>query len=829
MSSIYGVQHNADLDPAIFHRDTRPFLIRLSSALSSHGGILVVILALMAIANPFIVALPLASDFIFTFGIILYLVVSRLNSKYLLSDPLRTNKDGEFVNFKNKITDEDDLGIFCLGQDGITGSSLWLSNPDARAHALVFGATGSGKSMFLLGIVYQALVLGAGLCMVDGKADNSIFWMVYSLVRRFGREDDFLLINYLINEGNLETGARLTNTTNPFAHGTDEQLRSLIVGLMRESGGDSAMWKGRSSSMLGALMTVLCCLRDRGELLLSIGAIREHITLPKLIQLTQRTDLPLAEVKPIRDYLEELPGYKAEDAITGTLASEAYKQHGFLVMQLTEVMSTLSQTYKDIFMVPLGEVDFRDVIFQRRILFVMLPALQSDPDKLEGLGKMIVSAIKGALSFALGSEVEGLKAEVIDRKPTFDRVPFLLLLDEYGYYSVKGFAVVAAQARSLGLSVFFAGQDFPSFKRGGEEEAWSTVANTNLKICLKLEDPKETYEIMRDRAGEGHVTVTYGHEKAKGVLSTGASFNDKGETRLEKQFRINIRDLTKQAKGEAHIIFGDVLSRAKWFYVKPIMVPEARLNKFLMVEGATIDNIAKRKLASEKLDALFSGKDPCEIAESPRKARFKRTQGSIDVDKTDILLKEFIGAFNKSRNHAIPVGDSIKYAVSYIKHNQELSDAKMSKEATTSSGTKVGDSIASEINNLDGVDSSVATRGGSSDESNDNSLSSMAKKYESVFIEALNKGVIASIESKKGYPLSLKEQKEYLPESQLMSREAKYGADKATAEKNAEKAIDILTKNIIYPGQPYPNKRDPKELTSAIDLLMNDLKSINGE
>ena len=81
-----------------------------------------------------------------------------------------------------------------------------------------------------------------------------------------------------------------------------------------------------------------------------------------------------------------------------------------------------------------------------------------------------------------------------------------VFLDEYGYYAVKGFAVVPAQARSLGFSVIFAGQDLPAFQKASKEEAASIGANTNIKICMKLEDPTETWEFFYKTAGESYVT-----------------------------------------------------------------------------------------------------------------------------------------------------------------------------------------------------------------------------------------------------------------------------------------------------------------------------------
>jgi len=81
----------------------------------------------------------------------------------------------------------------------------------------------------------------------------------------------------------------------------------------------------------------------------------------------------------------------------------------------------------------------------------------------------------------------------------------MCIFDEYGYYAVEGFAVVPAQARSLGFSAIFAGQDLPAFQKASKEEALSIGANTNIKVCMKLEDPIETWEFFPKTAGEAFV------------------------------------------------------------------------------------------------------------------------------------------------------------------------------------------------------------------------------------------------------------------------------------------------------------------------------------
>ena len=69
------------------------------------------------------------------------------------------------------------------------------------------------------------------------------------------------------------------------------------------------------------------------------------------------------------------------------------------------------------------------------------------------------------MAAGLGDAVEGTYRELITRKPTNAPTPYLCVLDEYGYYAVQGFAVVPAQARSLGFSVIFAGQRFTCFPK----------------------------------------------------------------------------------------------------------------------------------------------------------------------------------------------------------------------------------------------------------------------------------------------------------------------------------------------------------------------------
>ncbi len=206
-------------------------------------------------------------------------------------------------------------------------------------------------------------------------------------------------------------------------------------------------------------------------------------------------------------------------------------------MQLVRVFTSLADTYGHIMRTNLAEVDLRDVVLNRRILCVLLPALEKSLDELSNLGKVIVSTLKAMITSGLGEHVEGEYSDLVDAKPTNSKTPFLCVLDEYGYYAVEGFAIVPAQARSLGFSIIFAGQDLPAFQKASKEEAASIGANTNIKVCMKLEDPTETWDFFMKSAGESYVTHVENFQIDQGSVL--GSYQEGEGARVEKRARID--------------------------------------------------------------------------------------------------------------------------------------------------------------------------------------------------------------------------------------------------------------------------------------------------
>ena len=434
----------------------------------------------------------------------------------------------------------------------------------------------------LLSLAYNSLVQGSGLIYVDGKGENVLYTKVFSMARTMGREDDVLCINYMTGSRDVfgPQEKKLSNTLNPFSSGGSGGLTELLVSLMDDGGGGGDMWKGRAISLISAIMMALTYMRDQKEILLDVEAIREYLILDNIIKLYKtRRDFPGHIRASLRAYLVSLPGFQESAPKQGETVME---QHGYLQMQFTKILGSLSDQYGFIFKTNLGEVDFKDVVLNRRILVVLLPALEKSTDELANLGKIIVACLKQMMAQALGATVEGSYAEVVETKPTNSPTPFMTVLDEYGYYAVKGSAVMPAQARSLGFSMIFAGQDLPAFEKASKEEAASIVANCNIKICMKLEDPISTYDLFEKSAAETTVVIDGKYERKEGSFFGG--MRQAGGGSVETRKRINILDLKDQKEGEAHIIFKSALVRAKMFYAFTPKPPEITMNYFVRVE-----------------------------------------------------------------------------------------------------------------------------------------------------------------------------------------------------------------------------------------------------
>jgi len=466
-----GTDGNQEIDSRTIRPDTRRFTKKASEFFGTTDGVVAMMMALPIFAL-FMVKVPFSGELMI---VVMWMFYS------IFVDPGHTDperKGGKIrkydfpfrVPFIAKRFDGSmsgtrlGNGITFLGKEISTKLEIWTGDSDLRTHMLCLGTTGSGKTEFLLGLVYNALVQNSGFIYTDGKGAVDLFNNVFRLARYLGREDDLVTINFLTSGRDFldKQKDRTTNTMNPFALGSSGMLIELIIALMDDSGGGGDMWKGRAIAFVAGLTRTLCYLRDKGYLLLDAGKFMEYFELPVIEKLVwdktiteNNQDIKIEDaifdkvLAPLKTFILTLPGYKRESK--GNQEQKTTEQHGFITMQLTRLFGDLGYTYGYIFQTTLGEVDMYDVVINRRILVVLLPSLERAPDSLKMLGKLIVGSIKQMMAGCLGNRLEGSVREIVMARPTNAAVPFYVVLDEYGYYAVLGFAVAPAQARSLGF------------------------------------------------------------------------------------------------------------------------------------------------------------------------------------------------------------------------------------------------------------------------------------------------------------------------------------------------------------------------------------------
>jgi intracellular multiplication protein IcmO len=594
-----GLDKRNEQNPQWLIRDTRTFGQRVGDFFKNSAAVSVTLMVL-AVS---VIMVPAITDLCLIAAISIFLIAVTRKASLPFRLPMTAKRKDYNDTAPDSNKPRKGRGIYYFGNEKHSNLELWFSNEDMRTHVLIFGSTGSGKTEALVSLAYNTLLQSSGFIYVDGKGDNALYAKIFSMVRSLGREDDLLLINFMTGARDVigPQKTRLSNSMNPFSLGSSSMLSQLVISLMDSSSqsSDGDMWKGRAIVFVEAIMKVLVAMRDAGYILLDANTIRNYFQLERLEPMVMdkvfirdgQEPISLEGVsplvlEPITNYLFNLPGYTKERK--GKQVSQVYEQHGFITMQLTRVFGLLADTYGHILRTNLAEVDLKDVVLNRRILVVLLPALEKSPDELSSLGKVVIASMKAMMAAGLGDEVEGRYQDLIQRKPTNAPTPYLCVLDEYGYYAVKGFAVVPAQARSLGFSVVFAGQDLPAFEKASKEEAASIGANTNIKICMKLEDPMATWEFFQKTAGEAYVTHVSGFQsEARGMLN---SYLDTRGAQLEKRARIDLMDLKDQGLGEAHIFFQSSIIRAKMFYANPKPVKAMRLNQLLKI-AEPLDNL----------------------------------------------------------------------------------------------------------------------------------------------------------------------------------------------------------------------------------------------
>jgi len=507
--------------------------------------------------------------------------------------------------------------------DGLTPMSCIKVDREDGLYVME-GHVTTHNTELLLGVVSQTLMWSSGFLFIDGKGTTEFYARAWTLCKRFGREDDLRVLNFTDPGGDPDAPAggpsTQSNTLNPFSKGSPDQLMNIVVSLMGDAGSGNDMWKSRAISLVTAQMMALCELRDSGEILLNVQTVRDFLALGKgvdkaklrgkkptkveeipkeawdemrtragLIELylrAMKVKLSQTTLLALRGFFDTLPGFSLEKAMAGDpQETKCNEQYGFLSMQLTKPLGSLADGYGHIFRTPLGEIDMDDVVLNRRILVVLLPALQKAPEEMQNCGKIVVTLAKIMMGNAAGFELQGTRQEIVEAKQTRAPSPYIVVLDEAGYYMVPGIDVMMAQARSLGFMIIVAGQDMAAMQKTSPQIAETAAANASILAVGKTVDGDKTISFVQRLIGKSTVSVSSGFQSQPGVL--GNRWVDRMDATFQEVDKVRIDELQSLGEGQFYFLFNGKLIRAATFFIGDEFGENFSVNKFLKVRGPT--------------------------------------------------------------------------------------------------------------------------------------------------------------------------------------------------------------------------------------------------
>ncbi|MGC9217355.1 hypothetical protein, partial [Acidithiobacillus sp.] len=586
-------------------RDVRPLGKRIADGFMSDGVWMV--LALMAASLVFFPGLTVLvlvfAPFLFWYG-----QVQVRKYGWPLKAPIHLGVDDpadlDPVNGRMRKGE----GIFLLGWERLTGRPMFLTNSDLRAHLYLIGVSGAGKTETLMGFVWNALVQGSGMILIDGKGEIVIPSRVIAMARAFLREDDVLVVNFQTGGKDrvVADKRRTSNIANLLALGASTELSEMMTALLDSGPNTDQMWLGRTESLIKALMPSLVWLRDHANEPLSPSRFRSAVELREILKIYRDERIPWRVRAGLEGYLKTLPGGipktqgtppTAEDieamkisyrqmlnaappeGVTpaqyqqfqariqaelqaleqgqtpagGQDANEATReeQHGYVIMQLTKSLGIMADIYWYITDSSYTEIDWVDVALNRRIVIVLLPTLGLSKQGAEALGKIVTASVKAMMNRVLGDTVERREGDPRFKTLTQGNHPFYIIFDEKPAYIVDGEDVIATQARSLGFSVSYGAQAHSHMLEKNAETAKAIAgAATRTKIIAGVED-YETMDMAIKLGGEVWKPVQnayeYNLQSEFGGIRSGPTIS------VQKEALVNLEELKSQKEGQAHV------------------------------------------------------------------------------------------------------------------------------------------------------------------------------------------------------------------------------------------------------------------------------------
>jgi type IV secretory pathway TraG/TraD family ATPase VirD4 len=327
-------------------------------------------------------------------------------------------------------------------------------------HALIVGATGSGKTVTQASIVERAVAQGMGAIVIDPKGDRK---MRETLARAAWREGRRF----------IEWTPDGPSVYNPYARGTDTEIADKVLASERFT---EPHYQRQAQRYVGHVVRAF---READEPV-SLRAIVHHLD-PHVLELLVRT-LPGTEDGPhaTHAYLDSLTRRQASD-LAGVRDRLAILAESDLARWLDPATAGGEQ------------FDVLEAVRARAVVYVGLDA-DSRPLLAQMLGGAIVQDLQTAVA-------------ALQRRP----VPTLAVIDEFSALGTEHVVRLFGRARSAGVSLVLGTQELADLRVAGRERLLEQVlGNVSVLIAHRLLVP-DSASFIASMSGSQGVWRTSSH------------------------------------------------------------------------------------------------------------------------------------------------------------------------------------------------------------------------------------------------------------------------------------------------------------------------------
>ncbi len=408
----------------------------------------------------------------------------------------------------------------------------YVRTKDLEGHVLVLGTTGAGKTQFLCFSIYESVLKGDPIVVIDPKNDGVLRKSIQSMCRSADREKDFVCFDLAHPE--LSTPVDLLANS---SRATEVASRIVEAQPGQEGEGAAFVEMGRN------VVSVLC---------LGLDLIGEHATFYRLFHYyTNRKELAvkvlrvflqqkISELMPVGSDLEAQYEELKKQYQEGIRRSADIEQVIFvadlddeMLMKRTlatyQLLAKFSRDDLQTLFSPRSDrpksqnfTNVRDLIAQRKVVYVGLDAM-TDASLARAVGTLFLADIRS---------VAGAKYNFADVTGKIR-----LFVDEAAEICCEPLIQMLNKGRGAGVIMTVATQTIADFtaKLGSEAEAARVLANANTLVALRCNDP-ETAAFVADRIPKTTVATTMvSHDVAVSADQLAAVGASMGERQVEQE------------------------------------------------------------------------------------------------------------------------------------------------------------------------------------------------------------------------------------------------------------------------------------------------------